>query len=296
VKLNDRTGRGPGSVDPSGLGVKTITVEFSEAVTFADADVTVEAVAFPPGSGEVARTVTSATIAGSGTGAMTITLPLGEAMDTWVRVRLSGTGIKDLANYRLDGDPRSGNLYIVNEADDLPTGDGVEGGDAVFYVGSLRGDTDLDRAVTPADKAAFMTKWAARDLDADFRGIGFGVRPLDGKITLGDIDGFTSVYLAAQAAGRSLATLPAERPLSGGVTPLPVLGAPAHNVDVLAEAAGKVQPAPVLPCGGPPAGAPLTAASASAATLPGGSSGDPLKVRQALAPSAEDASDAVLRV
>lgn len=195
---------------------------------------------------------------------------------------------------------RGANLTLtaanVTDADDLPTGDGVEGGDAVFYVGSLRGDTDLDRAVAAADKAAFMTKWAAKDPDADFRGIGFGVRPPDGKITLGDIDGFTSVFLAAQAAGRSLATLPAEHPLSGDVAPLPVLGAPAHNVDVLSEAAGKVPPGPVLPGGGSPAGAPLTAAGASAATLPGGSSGDPLKVRQALAPSAEDASDAVLRV
>jgi hypothetical protein len=296
VRLNNRSGRGPGAVDPSGLGVRTIAIDFSEPVAFAQNDVMVQTVAFPNGSEQVTKTVTTAVIGGSGTGTMTITLPFGEAMDTWVKVRLSGSAIADLRGHRLDGDPRSGNLYIVDAADDLPTGDGAEGGDAVFYVGSLRGDMDLDGQVTAADKAAFMTKWQAKDLDADFRGVGFGVRPPDGKVTLGDIDGFTSLYLAASAAGRSLATLPAGHPLSGGVTPLPVLPARSADIDILAEAAGRLMPTPILPG----SGALVAATSSNGVTITGSSTSsddpasDPLKVRQAYA--TDDGTGAVLRI
>jgi hypothetical protein len=241
VRLNDRAGRGPSAIDPSGLGVRTIVIDFSEAVAFLPGDVTVQTVRFASDSEEVVATP-AATVAGSGTTAMTITLPFGAAVDTWVKVRLSSSAIADLAGHLLDGDPRSGNLYIVDAATDLPTGDGAEGGDAVFYVGSLRGDMNLDRAVTTADKAAFLTAWQARSLDADFRGTGFGVRPPDGRITLGDIDGFTTAYLAAVSAGRTLSALPAGRPLSGEITPLPVLASSTLGVDILAEAAGKVPP------------------------------------------------------
>ena len=243
VRLNNRDGRGPGAVDPSGQGVRTITVTFSEAVAFLPGDVTVETVAFPAGSGPVTRTLTTAVVAGTDTAAMTITLPLGEAVDTWVRVRLSGTGIKDLTDHRLDGNAKGGHLYIVDAAD-LPTGDGAEGGDAVFYVGSLRGDFSGDRAVTAADKAGFLAAWNAKSLDADFRGAGFGVRPPDGKVTLGDMDGFTSVYLAGVAAARHLDALPAptgEMP-AGEALPAPA-AASAGSVDILRAAAGWMQAA-----------------------------------------------------
>ena len=243
VRLNGRDGRGPGAVDPSGQGVRTITVNFSEPVAFLPGDVTVETVAFPAGSGPVTRTVTTAVVAGSGTAAMTITLPLGEAVDTWVRVRLSGTGIKDLTDHRLDGNAKGGHIYIVDSAD-LPTGDGAEGGDAVFYVGSLRGDFSGDRAVTAGDKAGFLAAWTAKNLDADFRGVGFGVRPPDGKITLGDMDGFTSVCLAGVAAARHLDALPApvgEMPADEGLQAPAAFSAGA--VDILRAAAGWVQAA-----------------------------------------------------
>jgi hypothetical protein len=292
VKLNNRDGRGPSAVDPSGQGVRTITVGFNKAVTFAAGDVTVQTVRFSSGSEEVV-TAPAAEVAGSGTATMTISLPFGDAVDTWVKVRLSSSAssaIADLAGHWLDGDARSGNLYIVDAATDLPTGDGAAGGDAVFYVGSLRGDMDLDHAVTDADKAAFMTKWQAKDLDADFRGVGAGVRPPDGRITLGDMDGFTSVFLAARASGRSLAALPAGHPLAGEITPLPLLGSATGGVDILAEAAGKIPPSPILPIshlGGLAAASTSTPATTS-------SDSDLLKVRQAYA--TDDGAGAVLRI
>jgi hypothetical protein len=242
VKLNNRDGRGPSAVDPSGQGVRTITVGFNKAVTFAEGDVTVQTVRFSSGSEEIVATP-AAVVAGSGTATMTISLPFGAAVDTWVKVLLSSNAsraIVDLAGHRLDGDARSGNsYYIVDSATDLPTGDGAVGGDAVFYVGSLRGDLDLNHAVADADKAAFMTRWQAKDLDADFRGVGAGVRPPDGKVTLGDMDGFTSVFLAARASGRHLDPLPAAGGgLAAEVTPLPTLTTSVAGIDILTQAAG----------------------------------------------------------
>ena len=95
---------------------------------------------------------------------------------------------------------------------DLPTGDGTPGGDAIFYVGSLRGDfrgvgfgdQPPDGQITLGDIDGFTGAYQSGNLDADFRGVGFGDQPPDGQITLGDIDGFTAVY----QAGLSLDQLP----------------------------------------------------------------------------------------
>ncbi|MCX5684782.1 MAG: hypothetical protein NT049_13990, partial [Planctomycetota bacterium] len=73
-----------------------------------------------------------------------------------------------------------------------------------------------------------------------------GVRPPDGRITLGDMDGFASAYLAASAAGRSLAALPSGHPL-GDVTPLPMLATSLPETDILAEAAGQLPLNPQAP-------------------------------------------------
>jgi len=263
VALNARDGRGPGGIDPSTSGVRTIEIRFAEPVTFAEADVTVQAVTFPGGVEQVQATLTPTSITGSGTDTMTITLAAGAAVDTWVKVTLSGSGtLKNAMGRRLDGEAASGAFYIAAAAMDLPSGDTVPGGDAVFYVGSLRGDFNADRQVTAADKAGFADKWRAGDPDADFRGVGFGVRPPDGRVTLADIDGFTAIYQAAVAAGRRLDDLP---PTYGGgaaanVTELPLLclagaaGSPASaegaaalppaGDDLLAAAVGQVIPAP----------------------------------------------------
>ncbi|MCX5684914.1 MAG: hypothetical protein NT049_14700, partial [Planctomycetota bacterium] len=151
-------------------------------------------------------------------------------------------------------------------------------------VGSLRGDFTGDGALGAADKAAFLAKWRAGDLDADFRGVGFGVRPPDGRITLGDIDGFTSAYLAGVAAGRGLNDLPTGGPLSGGVTELADLG----GVDILAAAAGQILP-PTAPASDSSSD-PLSASGVS------GSATDLLQVRKSFAATSSDPGLAVLRL
>jgi hypothetical protein len=191
---------------------------------------------------------------------MTLTLPNASALDTWVRITLTGSGtLKDLMGHRLDGEPQASGSqrgYVWDGDLDLPTGDGAVGGDTVFYVGSLRGDFNGDLTITTADKDGFCAAWHAGDLDADFRGVGFGVRPPDGQITQGDIDGFTSVYQAAMATGRRLDDLPdpghplaAAPPEGGTVTrlfawpcwaesdPGALAAAPASAIDTLAAAA-----------------------------------------------------------
>ena len=123
---------------------------------------------------------------------------------------------------------------------------GAAGGNALFYVGSLRGDFSGDGAIGAADKAAFMAKWRAGDLDADFRGVGFGVRPPDGRVTLGDIDGFTSVYLAGVASGRHLDSLPAAIAPEGqgAIGETQPLAAATPINQILAAAAGVIQSGP----------------------------------------------------
>ena len=237
VVLNNRSGRTVSGIDPSGLGVRTIEVRFSEAVTFAAGAVVLEKVAFVNGVEQSAGFLLPENVTGSGTNRMTVTLPANTAIDTWLKVRLGDGTSHDLSGNALDGEVRadgSGRGYIYSAAIDLPTGDGTAGGDAVFYVGSLRGDFNGDGYVTVDDKAGFLAAWNARSLDADFRGVGFGVRPPDGRTTLGDIDGFTSVYLGAVAAGRHL-------------DPLPLLlqaasGSGAAGVDVLAMAEALAAP------------------------------------------------------
>jgi len=258
VNLNSRPGRTVSDIEPSGIGVRTIDIQFSEAVFFSSVAVGVKAVEFSTGQEqERPGALPAVAVTGSGTNVMTITLgdPAGTvgAVDMWVKVALASAGITDAAGNALDGEPEndsSGLGYIYDAGEDLPSGDGTAGGDAVFYVGSLRGDFNGDGFVTAADKAGFLAAWYAKSLDADFRGVGYGVRPPDGKITLGDIDGFTSVYLGAVAAGRHLDPLPVGGgPLAAGVPePLPMMaqatsGSETAGVDVL----GMTEPVAVGP-------------------------------------------------
>jgi hypothetical protein len=178
---------------------------------------------------------------------MMITLAGESVIDTWLKVTLIAAAVTGPMGSLLDGEPPatgSGLGYIANAAVDLPTG-GAPGGDAVFYVGSLRGDFTGDGYVTAADKAGFMAAWNAKSLDADFRGVGFGVRPPDGKITLGDIEGFTTVYLAATTLGRHLDPLPAlpagqAAAAAAAAAPPAVATSLSPSVDILAQAAGQL--------------------------------------------------------
>ena len=55
--------------------------------------------------------------------------------------------LTDLLNRLLDEEVPvggSGRGYLFDPSQDLRTGDGLAGGDAVFYVGSLRGDLSGD--------------------------------------------------------------------------------------------------------------------------------------------------------
>jgi hypothetical protein len=175
-------------------------------------------------------------------------------VDIWVKVTLKGDGtLTDAEGQALDGEARadgSGRGYIYSAALDLPTGDGTPGNDAVFYVGSLRGDFNGDLSVGSDDLLGFRNAWLANSLDADFRGVGFGPRPPDGRITIGDTDGFSSVYQTAIAQDIHLDPLPLSGSgLAGGVPLLPPLASTSPEVDVLAQAAGWLPSNPQAPLG-----------------------------------------------
>jgi hypothetical protein len=167
----------------------------------------------------------------------------------------------------------------------MPTGNGTAGGDAIFYVASLRADFSGDGAVTADDKAGFLAAWHAGRLDADFRGVGFGTRPPDGRVTLSDLDGFSAAYQAAVMLGRHLDPLPASvGGLAAGVTELPRLS---FESGILVEAAGQmvaVEPAFLL-------------AQPTQDAAGDGTSTDNLQVRwPPVVPSVDAGSGAVLRL
>ena len=224
VNLNDRPGRTVSDIEPSGIGVRTIDIQFSEAVFFDSAAVDVKAVEFSTGQEqERPGALPAVAVTGSGTNVMTITLgdPAGSvgAVDTWVKVTLAAAGITDAAGNALDGEPEndsSGLGYIYDAVEDLPSGDGVAGGDALFYVGSLRGDMrgfgpfqpDPNGIVDQWDINGFTSKYTQGNIDADFRGFGpFQPEP-NGIVDQWDINGFTSKYTQALMNGTRLWPLP----------------------------------------------------------------------------------------
>jgi hypothetical protein len=259
IELNGVAGRSASAFDPSGCGIETLRITFSEAMNFVVADLLVQKVTFNGNAETVTGTLTPG-LAGLGTSEMRISFAGGSIVDTWVKVTLKGSGtLQSVAgNRRLDGEPKaggSGRSYIYAAAD-LPTGDGTQGGDAVFYIGSLQGDyasvggaKTPDRQITPEDIDGFMAKFQAADRDADFRGAGFGVAAPDGQVTPADLDAFLSAYNIAVAEGRHLDALPNPGPQGAGEpgplaagSPDPVMAvmgdppAPPAEVDVPAAA------------------------------------------------------------
>ena len=215
VELNGDADRTVSSIEPSGIGVQTIAVTFNEAVNFDAGDVTLQKVTFPGGTETLGDVLTPTSIVGSGTATMTITFDSTSVVDTWVKVTLDGTGtITDLAGTALDGEAPSGGSgrgYIY-DATDLPTGDGTAGGDAVFYVASLRGDLyggdlfepDPNGELTDLDVAGFIAAYQGANLDADFYGGDLFEPVPDGNLDDLDVAGFIAVY----QAGASLDALP----------------------------------------------------------------------------------------
>jgi len=288
-----RTYRTVGGIEPGGMGIVTIQIVFSAAVDFANTAVEIRKVTFD-GATEVPapEKLSPLNVSGAGTATMQIEFATLSTVDTWVKVRLSAAGITSAGTGTpLDGEPRtnsSGLGYLYQAAADLPTGDGLPGGDAVFYMGSLRGDFNGDGYVTPDDKAGFLAAWNAKSLDADFRGVGYGVRPPDGRVTLGDIDGFTSVYLAAVATSRRLDPLPTSVGGQSAAATRPALATSlSPGADILAEAAGQLpagQQTPLLVAG----------QQGSSFSQDNEESLDPIRVRRVRPAAVADASGPVV--
>jgi hypothetical protein len=287
VTLNNRAGRGIGSIEPSGLGIQAIRVMFSQTMTFTAADLLVQKVTFSGNTETVTETLTPAGLDGSGTSLMVITFSPGTVVDSWVKVTLNT--LADSGGKFLDGESRgvSGRTYIYNTSD-LPSGNNTPGGSAVFYVGSLRGDfattggaSTPDGQIAQQDFDVFLAKYAAADKDADFRGGGFTSAAPDGLITPGDIDGFISAYVSAVAQNKRLAALPNPGPQSGGDSEPLAAGAPESVVLVPDAAPSQAAPevdvlATVLPqtAGRAPSaaesGETLSVAAPAAATMQSG--------------------------
>ena len=222
-----RTVRGLSKIDPSALGVQTVRVTFSEEVTFAPGDVTAEKVEFDDEGNQTAAVEIlpeNMTVSATAPDEMTITFADSwqQMVDTWVRITLADT-IADTDSHALDGEPAansSGLGYIYDAALDLPSGNGLAGGDAVFYVGSLRSDLrgfgpependEPNGTIDSWDIGGFTQKFQERDLDADFRGFGPEPEndPPNGDVDSWDIGGFTSRYSTALATGAHLENLP----------------------------------------------------------------------------------------
>jgi len=156
VKTNGLTSRTVSVPTAAEDGLQTIEITFSENVTFTHTDVSVTPVTFPSGVETLGTALvldgTDGSVSGSGTSTMTITIDAGEVVDTWVKVVLEDS-IVDSDGFKLDGEESStgsGRNYIYNSSD-MPTGDGYQGGDAVFFVGNLVGDVDGDLDVDFAD-------------------------------------------------------------------------------------------------------------------------------------------------
>ena len=301
VEVNGRPDLGPSGIVPGAGGVRTITVRFSQPVTFPRGAVTVQTVAFVGGTETPTGELRQAAVTGSGTTAMTIALDAGLAVDTWVKVMLKGSaGVPvDAAGRLLDGEPKSGGSgrgYVYGPAD-LPTGDGAAGGDAILYVGSLPADFNGDGSVGDADLAGFLKAWAAGSPDADFRGEGFGPSAPDGRVTPADLDGFISLYNAAVAGGSGREALPQAGlqsggdagPLAGDSGPTPVpsadevtaasapAGAPATEVPSPAlpeDAVASAAPLAIVPTRGADAGLAVSLPASADVPLAWGSAGE----------------------
>jgi len=186
VKVNGQVDRSVSSVVSSTSGLTTIEVVFSEWVYFTADDVTVQKVTFPAGVETPGTVLVPQGVTGFGTNVMTITLSDGVAVGTWLKVRIEDTAA-DLAGNRLDGEPAaggSGRGYLYSATKDVPSGDGVPGGDAIFYVGSCIGDCSGDGKVNIFDAFALNQAWGSVLGDAKYNANVDFTR--DGKVNIFD--------------------------------------------------------------------------------------------------------------
>ena len=234
VALDGSAARGPGGIEPGLAGLRTVAITFDRPVTAAAGDLVVQTVDFS-GNTETVSGTPAVTMSVVGN-VMNVTLQTA-VVDGWVKVTLKGNGtlVNASGGRRLDGESGggSGRTYIF-DAGDLPSGDGVSGGDAVFYVGSLRGDFGgpagrADGTITDADVDGFLAAFGLGDLAADFRGTASGATNPDGRLTPADLDAFIAYYDSPENHGRRLNALPNPGPEGGPQSagdPVPVtLGA-----------------------------------------------------------------------
>lgn len=189
IMLNGNEEKSVSSLESRGIGVQTIEIKFSEAVNFTSSAVTIQTVIFISGVEILDNILTPLSVTGTGTDTMTITFESGSIVDTWVKVTLDGSGtITDSVGNALDGEASptgSGRGYIYDADLDLTSGNGTAGGDAVFYVGSLRADFDSDGDVDASDfglwQAGYPISSGASlsdgdaDGDGDVDGVDFGI-------------------------------------------------------------------------------------------------------------------------
>jgi len=252
-------------IDPGAGGLKTIDVFFNKDITYNPGDLVLQKVTFNGNSEVLGDIITPEDVHGFGFNFMSILLPAGAVQGSWLKVTLKDSGtFRAFENLklRLDGEPLvggTGHTYAYSPAD-LPSGNGFEGGDTVFYVGRLRGDFGSvggaptgDGQFTPEDIDGFLARMQAGDKAADFRGVGFADNNPDGQITPADFDGFMTLYQQTAGQPRVLAPLPnpgpqgegAPQPLAAG-EPDPVMVAAAPAADA-SEPLAAGEPTPVIP-------------------------------------------------
>ena len=149
VEVNEKAHLSVSSIEGAADGIKTIDVSFNRPVVFSAGDVLVQTVTFSGNVETVTGTLSPLTVLGSGSDTLTLSFAAATVTDTWVKVTLLADGIASVKNVALDGDAPvggSGQGYLAN-ATDLPSGDGASGGNGIFFVGSLVGDTNGDALV-----------------------------------------------------------------------------------------------------------------------------------------------------
>jgi len=216
VEVNNQAGNGLSWIDASTGGVRFIDVTFDEAVTFTSNDVTIEKYA----EGDLTSTptiISPISVTGTGTTEMRIALTGSQTTNSWLKVTLDGTAIKDVSNYSLDGDAPgaligSGRDYLYN-GDDLVSGDGIAGGDAIFFVGNKIGDLDGDGDVDTSDVTTAFSNFTGPHPDppaAPFtKTLAEGDLDENGAITIGEILTMYAEFTEdATSTARALDTLP----------------------------------------------------------------------------------------
>jgi hypothetical protein len=158
VILNGYSGNGLSNVTGGERGIETIEVHFSQPIAFDETFVELDKVIFSGGEVDVTD---DAIVTGSGTDTMHIQFSPGDVVDTWLRVTLPSDQFDGL-----DGEATGSGRDYLYDSLDLPSGDGIAGGNAIFYVGSLVGNITAtgdvpgtDVVVDGVDLAMILAHW-----------------------------------------------------------------------------------------------------------------------------------------